>query len=71
MASGCRARLRLERTVRGQHNSERDERVALPRVGTVHETLVEAAASNPVSDLNSAQKPRPRRSLRRRDYLAV
>src|SRR5262249_24762838 len=63
MASGRRAGLGLERTVRGQHNSQRGEYVALPRVGTVQETRVEAAASDPVNDLKFAQKPRPGRSL--------
>lgn len=50
MAARRRARLGLEWTIRGQHNSQRGAYVARPGVGTVQETLVAAAASDPVSD---------------------
>jgi len=44
---------------------QRSESVALLRVGTVQETLVASAASDPVSDLNFAQNPQLCRSLHR------
>jgi hypothetical protein len=51
LAAGRGFGLDLGRTVRGQHDAQGGQHVALPQVGRVQETLVVAAALGPVGDL--------------------